>query len=93
MQLTGRPPQRTPPQKATRATWIEEGPVTAGCRGACWRSPMIQQRIGERFGGYYKVFYLAQFSHLTPSGMTPTYFPRGILSGHSTTQQWYVVVT
>ena len=28
-----------------------------------------------------------------PLGWRATYFPRGILSGHSTTQQWYVVVT
>ena len=57
---TGRPPKLTPTQKATLATWIEEGPVKAGFSGACWRSPMIQQLICERFGGYYNVFYIAQ---------------------------------
>jgi transposase len=57
---TGRPPKLTPTQKATLMTLIDEGPVKAGFRGACWRSPMIQQLIYERFGVYYNVFYIAQ---------------------------------
>jgi transposase len=57
---TGRPPQLTPTQKAALATLIDEGPVKAGFSGACWRSPMIQQLIFERFGVYYNVFYIAQ---------------------------------
>jgi transposase len=57
---TGRPPKLTPTQKAALATVIEEGPVKAGFSGACWRSPMIQQLIYERFGVYYNVFYIAQ---------------------------------
>lgn len=57
---TGRPAKLTPTQKATLATLIEEGPVKAGFSGACWRSPMIQQLIYERFGVYYNVFYIAQ---------------------------------
>jgi transposase len=57
---TGRPPKLTPTQKTALATVIEEGPVKAGFSGACWRSPMIQQLIDERFGVYYNVFYIAQ---------------------------------
>jgi len=57
---TGRPPQLTPTQKATLATLIDEGPVKAGFRGACWRSPMIQQLICDRFGVFYNVFDIAQ---------------------------------
>jgi transposase len=57
---TGRPPQLTPTQKAALATLIEEGPVKAGFRGACWRSPMIQPMIAERFGVYDTVFSIAQ---------------------------------
>jgi transposase len=60
MKPTGRPPKLTPTQKAVLATMIEEGPAKAGFRGACWRSPMIQQLIYERFGVYYNVFYSAQ---------------------------------
>lgn len=57
---TGRPPKLTPTQKAALATVIEEGPVKAGFSGACWRSPMIQQVIYDRFGVLYNVFYMAQ---------------------------------
>ena len=57
---TGRPPKLTSTQKAALATCIEEGPVKMGFSGACWRSPMIQQLIYERFGVYYNVFYIAQ---------------------------------
>jgi transposase len=57
---TGRPPKLTPTQQAALATLIDEGPVKAGFSGACWRSPMIQQLIFERFGVYYNVFYIAQ---------------------------------
>jgi transposase len=56
---TGRPPKLTATHKASLATWSEEGPVKAGCSGACWRSPMIQQLIYAHFGVYYHVFYIA----------------------------------
>ena len=56
---TGRPPTLTPAQKATLATLIDEGPVTAGWRGACGRSPMVQQLIDDRVGVFYNVFYIA----------------------------------
>jgi transposase len=57
---TGRPPKLAPTQKAELATLIDEGPVKAGFSGACWRSPMIQQLIYDRFGVFYNVFYIAQ---------------------------------
>jgi transposase len=56
----GRPPKLTPTQQAALATRIDEGPVKAGFSGACWRSPMIQQLIDDRFGVFYNVFYIAQ---------------------------------
>ena len=56
----GRPAKLTPSQQATLATRIEEGPVKAGCSGAGWRSPMIQQWIYERFGVFSNVFSIAQ---------------------------------
>ena len=58
---TGRPPKLTPTHKAALVTWIEEGPVQAGFSGACWRSPMVQQLIYDRFGVLYNVFYIAQW--------------------------------
>ena len=57
---TGRPSKLTPTQQAALATLIDEGPVKAGFSGACWRSPMIQQLIYDRFGVFYNVFYIAQ---------------------------------
>jgi transposase len=57
---TGRPPKLSPAQKAELAKLVDEGPVKAGFSGACWRSPMIQQLIYERFGVFYNVFYIAQ---------------------------------
>ena len=57
---TGRPPKLPPTQKAALAALIEGGPVKAGCSGACWRSPMIQQLMYARFGVLYNVFYIAQ---------------------------------
>jgi transposase len=57
---TGRPPKLTPMQKAALTTLIDEGPIKAGFRSACWRSPMIQQLIYDRFGVFYNVFYIAQ---------------------------------
>jgi transposase len=57
---TGRPPQLTPTQNEALAQLIEEGPVKAGFSGACWRSPMIQRLIYDRFGVLYNVFYIAQ---------------------------------
>jgi len=56
----GRPPKLTKTQKDELATLIEAGPLQAGFASACWRSPMIQQLIQERFGVYYNVFYIAQ---------------------------------
>ena len=57
---TGRPPTLTPTPQAALVTLIDEGPVKAGFSGACWRSPMIQQLIADRFGVFYNVFYIAQ---------------------------------
>jgi transposase len=57
----GRPPKLTKTPKHELAQLIDEGPVKAGFTSACWRSPMIQQLIYERFGVFYHVFSLAQF--------------------------------
>jgi transposase len=57
---TGRPPKLTPTQQAELALLIDDGPLKAGFSGACWRSPMIQQLICDRFGVFYNVFSIAQ---------------------------------
>lgn len=56
---TGRPPKLPPRQPAALAPWMEEGPVKAGFRGACWRSPRIQQLIDARCGVYDHGFSMA----------------------------------
>jgi transposase len=57
---SGRPANLTQKQKEELAQLLDEGPVKAGFTGACWRSPLIQQLIFERFGVLYNVFYIAQ---------------------------------
>ena len=56
----GRPSKLTKSQKRELDKIITEGPVGAGFPGACWRSPMIQSLIEERFGVFYSVYYIAQ---------------------------------
>jgi transposase len=56
----GRPPKRSSTQNEALATLIDEGPLKAGFRGACWPSPMIQQVIYDRFSLFYNVFYITQ---------------------------------
>ena len=56
----GRPPKLTKPQKRELAKLIDEGPAKAGFLGNCWRSPMIQHLIHERFGMFYCVHYISQ---------------------------------
>ena len=57
---TGRPSKLTRTQKEELSKLIDEGPVKAGFDGACWRSPMIQQLIFERFGVLSNAFYISQ---------------------------------
>lgn len=54
----GRPPRLTKPQKRELVKLIEEGPAKAGFLGNCWRSPMVQHLIHERFGVFYCVHYI-----------------------------------
>jgi len=59
-QPAGRRPKLTPAQKQELCRLIEAGPEACGFSGACWRSPMIQHLIKDRFGILYNVFYIAQ---------------------------------
>lgn len=56
----GRRPRLTKTQKRTLARIIEQGPPKAGFAGACWRSPMIQELIYEKFKVSYSVYYIAE---------------------------------
>lgn len=57
---SGRPPKLSKSQKRELDALITEGPQAAGFPGGCWRSPMIQSLIEERFGVLYSVHYIAQ---------------------------------
>ena len=56
----GRKPKLTKSQRRELDELITEGPVASGFPGACWRSPMIQHLIYEKFGVFYSVNYIAQ---------------------------------
>ena len=60
---TGRPPKLTPTQKAELQERLKAGPQACGFSGGCWRTPLIQALIHERFGVTYNVFYRAEFLH------------------------------
>jgi len=57
---SGRRPKLTTEQQRELSRLIEAGPEACGFGGACWRSPMIQQLIKDRFGVSYTVFYIAE---------------------------------
>lgn len=56
----GRRPKLTKEQQQELSRLIEAGPEACGFSGACWRSPLIQHLIKERFSVSYNVFYIAQ---------------------------------
>ena len=56
----GRPPKLTKTQKKELAEIIDKGPAEAGFLSNCWRSPMIQHLICEKFGISYSVYYINQ---------------------------------
>jgi len=57
---SGKPPKLTKTQRKELDKLITQGPAKAGFPGACWRSPMIQCLIYERFGVFYSVNYISQ---------------------------------
>jgi len=56
----GRPSKLTKKQKRELYKLITDGPTKAGFPGACWRTPMIQNLIYEKYGVFYSVHYLSQ---------------------------------
>jgi len=59
-QSPGRPAKLTQTQLRELATLIDAGPAAAGYSAGCWRSPLIQHLISEKFGVHYSVHYIAQ---------------------------------
>ncbi|MFM8453487.1 MAG: IS630 family transposase [Gammaproteobacteria bacterium] len=55
----GRPSKLTKAQKKELTQLITKGPSACGFPGACWRTPMIQHLIKEKFGVFYSVIYLS----------------------------------
>jgi hypothetical protein len=54
------PPAHTAPDATSHPrTPVDDGPLQAGLSSACWRSPMLQQLIHDRFGVCYNIFYIA----------------------------------
>jgi transposase len=81
----GRPPQLTPTQQAALATLMDEGPVKAGCSGACWRSPMIQHVSDDRCGVFSNGFYSAQLlKHLGLSSQKAAFVAAHLEAGTRT---------
>jgi len=56
----GRPPKLTKTQKKELAEIIDKGPSEAGFLSNCWRSPMIQNLIYEKYRVFYSVHYISQ---------------------------------
>ena len=83
----GRPSKLTKTQRRALCQMIDEGPAQAGMPGNCWRSPMIQQLIWERFGVFYNVHYLSALL----KSMGYSYQKARFVSGHLDPQaraQW-----
>jgi transposase len=57
---SGRFSRLTKTQKRQLKQWITDGPQCVGFPGACWRSPMIQELISQKFGVFYSVKYISQ---------------------------------
>lgn len=56
----GRPPKLTKTQRKKLSEIIKLGPAAAGFPGACWRTPMIQHLIKNKFNVFYSVKYLSE---------------------------------
>ncbi len=56
----GRKPKLTKNQKKQLDKIITNGPAKSGFPGACWRTPMLQHLIKEKFGIFYSVNYISQ---------------------------------
>jgi transposase len=56
----GRPSKLTKKQRKQLSAWIESGPEKMGFPGACWRTPMIQWLVHQKFGVLYNARYISE---------------------------------
>lgn len=56
----GRPPKLTKTQRRALARCIDKGPSENGFIGNCWRTPMLQELINEKFGVFYNARYISE---------------------------------
>lgn len=56
----GRPPKTTKSQRKQLSKWITMGPEKMGFPGFCWRTPMIQHLVLQKFGILYSARYLSE---------------------------------
>jgi transposase len=83
----GRPAKLTKTQRQGLGEVRNAGPAATGFTGNCWRSPMIQQLIEQRFGVLYSVHYLSELLR----SMGFTYQKASFVSAHlneQARQQW-----
>ena len=56
----GRPSKLTKAQKKSLANIIDEGPEKSGFPGGCWRTPMLQHLIKEKFNVFFNAHYISE---------------------------------
>jgi len=61
--IPGRPSKLTKSQKKELEKMICDGPEKNGFSGACWRTPMIQELIFEKFKKFYSVWHIRKVLH------------------------------
>lgn len=59
----GRPPKLTKTQRKELGEYILQGPEKCGFPGSCWRTPMLQHLIQEKFGVFYNARYISELLH------------------------------
>jgi transposase len=59
----GRPSKLTKSQRKILSEIITDGPEKSGFQGACWRTPMLQHLIQEKFGVFFNVRYISELLH------------------------------
>jgi len=61
--IPGIPPKLTKSQRKELEKMICDGPKNNGFSGACWRTPMIQELIFDKFELFYSVWHIRKILH------------------------------